>query len=574
MKRMLAMMCALVLFLTGIPFDFNAMADQRVVNCGYEDHEHTPDCFDAYGQLICERHVHTDECYGASAGDVDAPETGDDALASGGAEPAPDAEEAGAEGDEEAAAEEAPAEGTLEQEATAGEEEIAAPATNEEDPAEETPGEGTLAEEAPTEDASDESIPAPEIGEIDLPQEQEEASDEVPEEDEEWVYKVGERQSVLLSEIFDSLDLHPGHVTSVVQMLYASGEEAVLEVEKTESDYEIVLLRAFDEADLAIACHDEVIVVKLVDGRPLKDPAEATEAQDPVEEPEAGSTPEEDEAYEKELEAWEELNLDDVTTYELDTEAAAVLMAEDGWTLNQDGDPFDPEKDEVRCKYIDGELTPLELTLLVPSETKIAESLEETFTEHLAEAGAKLTIEETDSQTLLSTYYRQTARDCDMIYLATNFDVVFDPSLTFRPEEEAELEETGEEGIAEIQNTYNTTGINDERLYQLAVDMRKTEPGDTLSYCQKWIEFQKRFAEVLPMIPIYSNVYFDFFPRYLQNYNISENVTWSQAIVSAFLSDASDEDIEEDVDLDINVREGNMGTAEEEEDENLVEIDD
>ena len=29
-----------------------------------------------------------------------------------------------------------------------------------------------------------------------------------------------------------------------------------------------------------------------------------------------------------------------------------------------------------------------------------------------------------------------------------------------------------------------------------------------------------------------------------------------------------------DVDLDINVREGNMGTAEEEEDENLVEIDD
>ena len=294
----------------------------------------------------------------------------------------------------------------------------------------------------------------------------------------------------------------------------------------------------------------------------------------PVEEPEAGSTPEEDEAYEKELEAWEELNLDDVTTYELDTEAAAVLMAEDGWTLNQDGDPFDPEKDEVRCKYVEGELTPLELTLLVPYETKIGEALEETFTEHLAEAGAKLTIEETDSQTLFSTYYRQTARDCDMIYLATNFDVVFDPSLTFRTEEEAELEETGEEGIAEIQNTYNTSGINDERLYQLAVDMRKTEPGDTLSYCQKWIEFQKRFAEVLPMIPIYSNVYFDFFPRYLQNYNISENVTWSQAIVSAFLSDASDEDIEEDVDLDINVREGNMGTAEEEEDENLVEIDD
>ena len=82
-------------------------------------------------------------------------------------------------------------------------------------------------------------------------------------------------------------------------------------------------------------------------------------------------------------------------------------------------------------------------------------------------------------------------------------------------------------------------------IYVQAMDRRETQPGDTLEYMQKWVSFQELINEYLPMIPIYSNVYFDFFPRYLQNYNISENVTWSQAIVSAFLSDASDEDIEE-----------------------------
>ena len=309
----------------------------------------------------------------------------------------------------------------------------------------------------------------------------------------------------------------------------------------------------------------------------------------PVEEPQEGSTAEEDEAYEAEVQAWEELSLEDVKTYDLDLEAAAVLLAEDGWTLNADGESFDPEKDEIRCKYVDGELTPLELTLMVPEETTIGDALQETFVDHLAEVGARLNVEPVDAQTLLATYYRQLPRECDMIFLATNFDVVFDPSAHFRPEaaeeeETAEAENEGEETEAEeaeaedeieelIQNTYNTTGINDEQLYQLAVDMRRTEPGDTLAYCQKWIEFQKRFAEVMPMIPIYSNVYFDFYPTYLQDYNISENVTWSQAIVFSYLSDASDEELEEELDTDVTVR-GGEEDEETAEDEDLIEIDD
>ena len=137
-----------------------------------------------------------------------------------------------------------------------------------------------------------------------------------------------------------------------------------------------------------------------------------------------------------------------------------------------------------------------------------------------------LTIEAYDD--VLPMYYGQEERDYDMAWLATNFDVLFDPSPLFMPG-----------------SGTNTTGIRDEGLYTLAEDMKKTEPGDLLGYCRKWVAFLERFAEAEPMIPVYSNVYYDFYPDVLQEYMISSNITWSEAIVPAFLSDPPEEPEEE-----------------------------
>ena len=72
---------------------------------------------------------------------------------------------------------------------------------------------------------------------------------------------------------------------------------------------------------------------------------------------------------------------------------------------------------------------------------------------------------------------------------------------------------------------------------QDAVDMRKTEPGEVLEYVTEWIYFVERFNDTLPMIPLYSNVYFDFYQPLLQNYNISQNESWGQAIIGAILGE-------------------------------------
>ena len=101
----------------------------------------------------------------------------------------------------------------------------------------------------------------------------------------------------------------------------------------------------------------------------------------------------------------------------------------------------------------------------------------------------------------------------------------------------------------------------DQKLFDLAWDMTHTEPGQVLEYMQRWVTFQEYFNETLPMLPIYSNVYFDFFIAELQNYNVGETVTWGQAIVGAELteggaapeSEAQDNGLEEADDGELEV---------------------
>ena len=350
----------------------------------------------------------------------------------------------------------------------------------------------------------------------------------------------------------------------------------------------------------------------------------------PLDPPEDENDAEAAAEYEQAMAEWESLNLDDMKVYNLDTEAALQLLIEDGWTLNEKGEDFDPEKDTVRCRKVTREvpseedpektetveeLQTLNLKLLIPESVTMPDILEETFVRNLESIGIALEMESMPMKELVRYYYQQEDRDCDMIYLATNFEVVFEPSASFQPltEEDKEYveklqlgetagEDTGEEaGDSDeetadsenaddgairkghhMSNRYNTTNLEDEELYEIALDMRRTEPGDTLSYCKKWVAFQERFAEVLPVIPLYSNVYFDFYPRTLHDYEISSNLTWGQAIVKAYLSDVSEEDLAEaeaeaegEETTDETAGTDNAGEdVIEIEDENTIEIDD
>lgn len=153
----------------------------------------------------------------------------------------------------------------------------------------------------------------------------------------------------------------------------------------------------------------------------------------PVEEPAENATEAELAEYEETQAAWEALTLDNLPDYALDIGAARKLLEDDGWTLNREGKLFDAAKDDVRCKEIDGELVALELTMLYPEGNAIEKSLDATLVANLAQVGVKLNVKPMPVTELMDVYYRNSERDCDMIYLATNFATVFDPSQTFSP---------------------------------------------------------------------------------------------------------------------------------------------
>ena len=254
------------------------------------------------------------------------------------------------------------------------------------------------------------------------------------------------------------------------------------------------------------------------------------------------------EDYEKAIAAWEALGnewKDKLTVYTVDLKKAVHLLEKAGWTLNRSGEAFQEGVDDVRCKKMDdGTIVALDLKMMYPEGNHMAELMQTavrtekdpvpedavpdadagSFVENLAKVGIKLELVPAPMEELLKSYYRQTERTTDMIYLATNFHVIVDPSITYSTDDTKNHE------------IWNNTYSDDEELWIDAKAMRKTEPGDIFEYVSKWVTFQERYNEVLPTIPIYSNIYYDFFNQYLQNYYITGQVTWSQAILPAYFA--------------------------------------
>jgi peptide/nickel transport system substrate-binding protein len=63
----------------------------------------------------------------------------------------------------------------------------------------------------------------------------------------------------------------------------------------------------------------------------------------------------------------------------------------------------------------------------------------------------------------------------------------------------------------EIGGSYNYNRIEDEQLATLAKNLNLVEEGNDEEYLAIWVEFQKRFNELLPNVPLYSNEYHDVF---------------------------------------------------------------
>lgn len=206
-----------------------------------------------------------------------------------------------------------------------------------------------------------------------------------------------------------------------------------------------------------------------------------------------------------------------------DVEAAKAILAEAGWACDAAGNAY--TTGTRYRKEADGSLTPLIVKWAKSNDSATSDTIEAHIAGPLAAAGIDLQITEMSFEQLLRHYYRLEARTYDMFFLASNFLSVFDPYYDYHTAEA-------------YQGAVNTSGLRDERLMALALAMRSTPAMDTYGYAQAWIDFQTYWLEVMPLVPLYTNVYFDFFTGDLQAYDVTRSNSWAVAIPYAWLGEA------------------------------------
>ena len=256
--------------------------------------------------------------------------------------------------------------------------------------------------------------------------------------------------------------------------------------------------------------------------------------------------------YDEKIAEWESLSLDGLKHYDLNVDEAVKLLEENGWTLNENGTAFTPGQDEVRCKIIDGELVRLDLTCAYPVTNYMAASMEKYFVPYLAEAGIRLTLIPLEMKELLRSYNDRDIEQIDMFYLGDDFNIEFDPQLFFLAGDPEAPEE-------------DTLAWTHSQMAEYARLMCETEPYDALSFVKKWITFQEQLSDMLPLIPVYSNVYYDFYTSDLMNYDIIKYITWGDAIVPASYYNVYQSMIDMGIDptsMDEEPEDGEFGDAE------------
>ncbi|HPF88177.1 MAG TPA: ABC transporter substrate-binding protein [Candidatus Limiplasma sp.] len=213
--------------------------------------------------------------------------------------------------------------------------------------------------------------------------------------------------------------------------------------------------------------------------------------------------------------------LNTLNVYQLDTDAAIALLQEDGWNYNADGGAYIQGTDTLRyCLHEDGSLEPLALKMAMTEDNQAGQMVAEVLEENFKVIGASLEVDELSMGDLLKHYYRQTDREYNMFFLATNFPYIYDPYYYFNTAD-------GYQGVM------NTTGLRDEELQELTVQLRETSSTEIETYEERWLAFQQRFIELEPMIPLYSNVYYDIMRPDLNNYYANNHWSWSVAILYA-----------------------------------------
>ncbi len=231
-----------------------------------------------------------------------------------------------------------------------------------------------------------------------------------------------------------------------------------------------------------------------------------------------------------------------VNHYDYNPEKAVELLKQAGFVYNADGSDYVDGSGKVRYAKVTEEQARYyesfnkvlaDGTILMPATLNWASSegnsVSALLTTMLASsdatkaAGISIVKTEMTFPSLLSYMYRQEMNGAvgdfsvptyNMFNLATGYNGgVYDESYNWTTDPEY------------IEQGYNVQHLYDKELDKLSMDMvYGVEPGDEATYLSLWEKYIIRWNELLPMVPLYSNIYVTVYPNTIDNY--AEDSFW------------------------------------------------
>lgn len=231
-----------------------------------------------------------------------------------------------------------------------------------------------------------------------------------------------------------------------------------------------------------------------------------------------------------------------INHYDYNPEKAVELLKQAGFVYNADGSDYVDGSGEVRyakvteeqAKYYESFNKVLaDGTILMPATVNWASSEGNAVSALLSTmlansdatkaAGVSIVKTEMTFSSLSSYMYRQetngavgdfTVPTYNMFNLATGYNGgVYDESYNWTTDPEY------------IEQGMNVQHLYDKELDKLSMDMvYGVEPGDEATYLSLWEKYIIRWNELLPMVPLYSNIYVTVYPNTIDNY--AEDSFW------------------------------------------------
>ncbi len=212
----------------------------------------------------------------------------------------------------------------------------------------------------------------------------------------------------------------------------------------------------------------------------------------------------------------------ELNAYPLNLQKAEEELINDGWTLNRDGRPYQKGVDTIRHKRVDGQLMPLVIEWANTANNPVSDLIATMLVPEVRKIGMQINGTTVDFAVLIDHLYKENIDE--PVYGMFNLGTGFATTQAYWYYYSTDPEYFG---------VYNTNFIADKELEAISLDMKRTDPTDLDGWSQKWIRFQKRWNYLLPDIPLYSDVYHDFFNPRIVNYDSGSTWDFRYAIIRA-----------------------------------------